>query len=74
MGFDIMQAQALQPYRGKMLYPIERDNRAQIEQFLRDHSDTEYHPIGTCKMGPADDPWRWWTQSCGCTASKACAW
>ena len=56
MGFDIMQAQALQPYRGKMLYPIERDNRAQIEQFLRDHSDTEYHPIGTCKMGPASDP------------------
>ncbi len=56
MGFDIMQAQALQPYRGKMLYPIERDNRAQIEQFLRDHSDTEYHPIGTCKMGPANDP------------------
>jgi choline dehydrogenase-like flavoprotein len=46
----------LQPYRGKMLYPIDRDNRAQIEQFLRDHSDTEYHPIGTCKMGPANDP------------------
>ncbi|NBW51913.1 MAG: choline dehydrogenase [Betaproteobacteria bacterium] len=56
MGFDIMQAQALEPYRGKMLYPIERDNREQIEQFLRDHSDTEYHPIGTCKMGPANDP------------------
>ena len=39
-----------------MLYPIERDNTAQIEQFLRDHSDTEYHPSGTCKMGPASDP------------------
>jgi choline dehydrogenase len=56
MGLDIMQAPALQPYRGAMLYPVERDNRAQIEQFLRDHSDTEYHPIGTCKMGPASDP------------------
>lgn len=56
MGLDIMQAQALAPYRGKMLYPIERDNTAQIEQFLRAHSDTEYHPSGTCKMGPANDP------------------
>jgi len=56
MGFDIMEAPALAPYRGKMLYPLERDNRTQIEQFLRDHSDTEYHPVGTCKMGPASDP------------------
>ncbi|MDZ7936885.1 MAG: choline dehydrogenase [Rhodoferax sp.] len=56
MGFDIMQAQPLAAYRGKMLYPIERDNTAQIEEFLRDHSDTEYHPSGTCKMGPANDP------------------
>lgn len=56
MGLDIMEAPALQPYRGKMLYPVERNNRTQIEQFLRDHSDTEYHPIGTCKMGPASDP------------------
>jgi choline dehydrogenase len=56
LGLDIMEAPALQPYRGKMLYPVERNNRTQIEQFLRDHSDTEYHPIGTCKMGPASDP------------------
>jgi choline dehydrogenase-like flavoprotein len=56
MGFDIMQAQPLAAYRGKMLYPIERDNTAQIEQFLRAHCDTEYHPSGTCKMGPAHDP------------------
>jgi choline dehydrogenase-like flavoprotein len=56
MGFDIMQAQPLAAYRGTMLYPIERDNTAQIEQFLRAHSDTEYHPSGTCKMGPANDP------------------
>jgi choline dehydrogenase len=55
-GYDILQAPALAPYRGEMLYPLERNNPAQIEAFLRKHSDTEYHPIGTCKMGPASDP------------------
>jgi choline dehydrogenase len=29
---------------------------AQIEAFLRQNSDTEYHPVSTCKMGPASDP------------------
>ncbi|MEO7108647.1 MAG: GMC family oxidoreductase N-terminal domain-containing protein [Rhodoferax sp.] len=56
LGYDIMEAPALNGYRGKMLYPIERNNPAQIEQFLRNNSDTEYHPVGTCKMGPAADP------------------
>jgi len=27
----------------------------QIEQFIRDHADTEYHPVGTCRMGPGPD-------------------
>lgn len=56
IGYDIMQSAAFAPYRGDMLYPLERDNPAQIEQFLRDHADTEYHPCSTCKMGPASDP------------------
>ncbi len=56
MGYDIMESPALAPFRGKMLYPLERNNVAQIEQFLRKNSDTEYHPVGTCKMGPASDP------------------
>ncbi len=25
---------------------------AQIEQFIRNHADTIYHPVGTCRMGP----------------------
>ncbi len=55
IGYDIMQSAAFTPYRGAMLYPLERNNPAQIEQFLRDHADTEYHPCSTCKMGPASD-------------------
>ena len=56
LGYDIMQGQAFAPYRGKMLYPLERNNPSQVEQYLRDHADTEYHPCSTCKMGPSTDP------------------
>ncbi|QIM53048.1 GMC family oxidoreductase [Hydrogenophaga crocea] len=28
---------------------------AQIEQFVRRHADTIYHPVGTCRMGPDAD-------------------
>ncbi len=27
----------------------------QIEQFIRNHADTEYHPVGTCRMGSGPD-------------------
>lgn len=56
IGYDIMQSRAFEPYRGKMLYPLDRNNPAQIKEYLRDHADTEYHPCSTCKMGPLSDP------------------
>ena len=28
----------------------------QIAELIRDRADTIYHPVGTCKMGPARDP------------------
>ena len=55
ISYDIMQSAPLAPYRGAMLYPLQRNNPQQIAQFLADRSDTEYHPCGTCKMGPAED-------------------
>jgi choline dehydrogenase len=55
-GHAIMADEALSPFRGPMLYPLALHDAARTEQFLRRHSDTEYHPVGTCKMGPSSDP------------------
>lgn len=38
--------------RGVIQAPMHTD--AEIEQVLRDRSDTLYHPVGTCKMGSDD--------------------
>jgi choline dehydrogenase-like flavoprotein len=52
----IMQAPALQPYRGKEIYTAGIETDAQWEGYIRERADTIYHPVGTCKMGAAHDP------------------
>jgi len=56
LQMDILQASPFDPYRGKMLYPVDRNDTAAIAEDIRRRADTQYHPVGTCKMGPADDP------------------
>ena len=56
-GFKLMRTILGQPalagYRGRELAAsAEARTDAQIEQFIRGHADTIYHPVGSCRMGP----------------------
>ena len=52
----IMESPALAPVRGRMLYPVDSADVQSLEQDIRRRADTQYHPAGTCKMGPDSDP------------------
>jgi len=51
----ILQSASFDPYRGEMLYPVAPDDAA-LERDIRDRADSQYHPVGTCKMGQRGDP------------------
>lgn len=53
----ILASSAFEAYRGIEISPgPEVQSDEQILQFIRSKGETIYHPIGTCKMGPVDDP------------------
>lgn len=52
----ILESAALAPYRGRMLYPVALGDLKELETDIRNRADTQYHPVGTCKMGPDADP------------------
>ncbi|MFL6818332.1 MAG: GMC family oxidoreductase [Bradyrhizobium sp.] len=52
----IIESQPFDRFRGKMLYSTSIDDPAGLEQDIRRRADTQYHPVGTCKMGQKDDP------------------
>ncbi|WP_214412426.1 GMC family oxidoreductase [Sphaerisporangium fuscum] len=53
---EVSQAPALKPYAGAAMAPYEEvDDDEEIDRLVRRHSETLYHPAGTCKMGIDDD-------------------
>jgi choline dehydrogenase len=50
-------ARAFAPYRGEEFLPGDAaDTDEALADYLRRKAETLYHPVGTCKMGPARDP------------------
>ena len=48
----ILQAAAFDGVRGAEFLPgIEVQSDADIDEYVRAHTETLYHPVGTCKMG-----------------------
>jgi choline dehydrogenase-like flavoprotein len=52
----LMESSAFNSVRGKMLYHVNVNDTRAMEQDIRNRADTQYHPVGTCKMGPDSDP------------------
>jgi choline dehydrogenase len=52
----ILESAPFDAWRGKMFYPVKKEDTAAIEADIRNRADTQYHPVGTCKMAPISDP------------------
>ena len=54
---EIFAQEAFRPFVKHEIQPgFELQTDAQIDDFIRAHAESAYHPCGTCKMGAGDDP------------------
>jgi choline dehydrogenase len=54
---EIFGQEAFAPFRGEELIPgAQAQTDADLDETIREHTESAYHPCGTCKMGRADDP------------------
>ena len=51
----IIESAPFDGVRGKMLYPVRSGDADGLRADIRRRADTQYHPVGTCRMGPAND-------------------
>ena len=51
----ILESRPFDSCRGAMLYPVAKGDERALEQDIRERADTQYHPAGTCRMGPDGD-------------------
>ncbi|MEM1364677.1 MAG: choline dehydrogenase [Pseudomonadota bacterium] len=53
---QIFAQEPFDEYRGHEIQPGDKlQSDDEIDEFIREHAESAYHPCGTCKMGRADD-------------------
>ena len=54
---EIFGQKAFDAYRGAEIQPGDKvQSDDEIDNFIREHVESAFHPCGTCKMGAVDDP------------------
>jgi len=54
---EIFAQEAFAPYRGQELLPgPDAQSDAALDEAIRAHAESAYHPCGTCRIGRRDDP------------------
>ncbi len=53
---SIMQSKHFDSVQKNMLYEVDPNDESTLKQDIINRADTQYHPVGTCKMGPTSDP------------------
>ncbi|WP_020043611.1 choline dehydrogenase [Salipiger mucosus] len=54
---EIFAQEAFAPFAGQEIQPgAAAQDDAALDEFVREHAESAYHPCGTCRMGRADDP------------------
>jgi choline dehydrogenase len=58
---EIMAQPPMQRYAGDEILPgVNATDDAALDDAIREHAESAYHPCGTCRMGRATIPARWW--------------
>ncbi len=57
MTREIFEQEAMKPFVGKEIQPgTDCLTDGQLNEFIREHAESAYHPCGTARMGQTDDP------------------
>ena len=57
MTREIFAQDAFKPFAGKEIQPgAEAQSDDELDDFIREHAESAYHPCGTAKIGRTDDP------------------
>jgi choline dehydrogenase len=58
LGYDIATSDAMSRHVERVLFPDDETiaDDARLQEWIRTSVSTGYHAVGTCRMGPQDDP------------------